>query len=166
MLMNLAQRPDHATQVSEVLAELERLHDPEELFGLRTHLDILLRDADAAVHHAAEWAEADVLNPFAAALAVYLLCDLAARYEEAARLGVAAVRRSPANELLANNTAYALSLAGRPEEAKRLLAKFRGEVKSNVALTATLALAEIVSGNEEAGLAGYERARVLTPIIH
>jgi hypothetical protein len=60
--------------------------------------------------------------------------------------------------LLVNNTAYALSLAGRPHEAKQVLDRLGDRSVGHVALTATRALADLVGGNEDAGIAGYRRA--------
>jgi hypothetical protein len=89
-----------------------------------------------------------------------LMTDLVGAYDEAAELGLTALRRSPGQLQLANNTAYALSLAGRTDEALRVLAGL-DDLSESVAVTATRALAEWAGGDPAKGIEGYRKARGL-----
>lgn len=162
MLLNLVRRPDQGQMLQHVIEELTIRHPQSELHGLRMHLAVLQHAPELAVEHAVAWSDAEPLNPLAAALAVHLLSDLAGRFEEAADLGERAVARNPASALLANNTAYAMALAGRPEQAQRVLASLGSEIgRSPVVHAATQALIDLMRGERAKGLHGYREAREL-----
>jgi hypothetical protein len=55
-----------------------------------------------------------------------------------------------------------LCLAGRPDEAKRVLGPASDSSKQSLTLVATRAFAAIVSGDPDAGREGYERAASLS----
>ena len=161
LLANLLRDRKNAQHLATAISGLRAHHDDNELHGLRMHHAVLTRERDEAVHHARAWARHEPLNPAAAALAIHLISDIGGHYDEAADLGVAALRRAPARSLLVNNTAYALCLAGRADEAKRILGPASNASGESLTLMATRALAAIVSGHPDAGRRGYERAASL-----
>jgi tetratricopeptide (TPR) repeat protein len=161
MLPNLMRKPAQAGELRRVVEKLAERHRAEDLFGLRTQLAVLEHDAENAVQFAAAWAKHDPLNPFAAAIAVHLLADLVGDYTQAAEVGVTAARRHPHHLLLINNTAYALALSGQATAAREMIALAGQDAETNVALTATRALADLVSGDMSSGVAGYQRAQEL-----
>ena len=67
-----------------------------------------------------------MLNPNAATLATYLVADLEGNFAQAAEIGLRGLDRAPSHMVLINNTAYSLALAGRPEQAKKLLERLDG----------------------------------------
>jgi tetratricopeptide (TPR) repeat protein len=155
--LNLLRLHSHAPRLARVLVQLERRHAPEDLLGLRMHLAVLERDRERSVGLARAWAAHDLLNPTASALAVHLLVDVAGDASAAGDLGLAGLRRMPHSRLLANNTAYALALAGRINDARSVLARIPESVE-DVAITATRALVKIMSGETDEGIRGYRRA--------
>ncbi|MDA0178792.1 tetratricopeptide repeat protein [Solirubrobacter phytolaccae] len=161
LLMNLVRDPPEAPVLAAEIARLATKHPEDSLLSLRFHHAVVMRDAHAAAAYACAWAESDIFNSTAASLAIHLLTDAEGRAPEAAELGLKAIRRAPADPLLLNNTAYALCLAGRPAEAKRLIASTKTAAGQRVALRATEALADLMLGNCEQGQAGYREAQRL-----
>jgi tetratricopeptide (TPR) repeat protein len=158
MLPNLLRDAREAPILDEVLLALSARHPDEQLHGLQMHAALLRREGGSAMAHALAWVEGDPLNPCAAALAVHLLSDLGGRFEEAADLGALAVARNPASLWLVNNAAYAAALAGRTDEAARLIERVGSRATGDVMLTATRALATMLGGATQRGLDGYREA--------
>lgn len=162
LLMNLIREASEAPILAKELQTLASKHREEALLGLRFHHAVITRDADSAAAYACAWAREDIFNSTAASLAIHLLTDVKDQAAEAAELGLTAIRRAPADAQLLNNTAYALCLAGRPAEAKRLILASAPTAKAeHVALRATRAFADLLLGNLEQGLAGYRQAQQL-----
>jgi Flp pilus assembly protein TadD len=161
LLFPLLRSRSDVGRLTRVIDSLAQHHSADSLYGLRTHRAVLAREADEAVRWAELWAEADWLNPTASGAAVHLLVDLAGRVQDAAALGRAALRRFPHDRLLANNTAYAAALAGKPDEAKQLLLPWRDSLEDDVVMSATWALTEVLSGDLVHGCERYQRAREL-----
>lgn len=155
MLPTLCRTVRERDTLAFLLRELELHHRDGGLEPLRLQLAFLECDFETAADRAIAWAKADIFNPDAAAAAVLFLCDVRSAYDEAATLGVQAFKRSPASMGLLNNAAYALTLAGRLEDAKKLAEAGRDE---DVHLRATRALIDILSSRIEQGIAGYRAA--------
>ena len=77
-------------------------------------------------------------------------------FEEAVRIGRAAMGRHPCDTTLANNVAYAFAMLGRANDARRVL-----PTSDRPMLKATAALIDIAAGAISEGIAGYEEAAVL-----
>jgi tetratricopeptide (TPR) repeat protein len=155
MLPPLMSKVEDADALGALIGELERANPGEPLDQLRVHLATLRCDFEEATQLATEWAERELFDPVAAAQALYLLADVTADYEKAISLGRAALRRTPSSMPLRNNLAYALALAGRVEEARRVLPADPGD---SVTLAATRALTDVLGGHVQEGFAGYKRA--------
>jgi len=157
LLPPLLQRSTDLEVVESLLRQLEGLHPATELFFLRVHHALVCRDAPKVVELAQAWVEHDPLNPLAASIAVQLTADLADDVSTAIEIGRRALRRAPADPALLNNVAYALARGRQLEEARKLLKHVSFD--DHVALTATRALIDLLSGSIEAGSEGYRRAQ-------
>lgn len=154
MLLNLLQEAREADTLAPVIEALEPKHAPRELLPLRMHLAVLRHQADLAVEYARAWADAEILNDAAAAVAIHLLVDLQGEEEAGVELARRALPRNPVSSYLINNAAYALSLAGHPDKALEMLDRLPPE-EGKVAVTATRALAQMIAGDITAGVRGY-----------
>jgi tetratricopeptide (TPR) repeat protein len=161
MMLNVMHSPAQAPVVEEVADQLAARHPEDQIHGVRMLAAILQRNPDDALHFAVRWATVDPMNPSAAGIAVLLLSDLAGRFEEAATMGLAAVKRHPSSRFLLNNAAYAAALSGRLHDAQRLLDTFSDAVGREPVPTATQALVDLLRGATNTGLAGYSKAAAL-----
>jgi Flp pilus assembly protein TadD len=157
LLANVLMRCEHAPLLAGVIDRLQTRHDPRELEGLRMVQALLEHDGATAVELARSWAAREILNPNAATLATYLVADLDGDFDEAARIGLNGLSRAPSHMMLINNTAYSLALAGRAEQAKKLLERLNPSCE-RVELIATRALVDMSLGHVTRGLEGYNRA--------
>jgi hypothetical protein len=157
LLPMLVNEPTEAGELARIIEGLSERHPEEGLYNLRTKYAFLREDFDEAVSIALQWADDEVLNPYAAGTAVYLLTDVSGDFDAASELGRRALRRTGRTRQLVNNTAYALALAGKLEDARNLLP----DPGDSVFLTATHALIDILSGHINEGVAGYDRAEEL-----
>jgi len=153
MLANLFLRASEAAQLEAVYAGLAAKYDPAALYPIATQMAFLHRDFKAALELANHWVKAEPFSADAAQTVTFLLADFVGDYAAAARFGLAAVQRNPNSEMLKNNVAYALAMAGRPLEARNLLPE-----GDNSYYSATAALVEFKLGNRDAGVAGYRQA--------
>ena len=155
---------DLATERSDVrlletlVTQLREQHTDEELLPVTTRLAYLRGDYVEAAELSVAWSHAYPLDAQAARAAVFHVGQSCGEYSRAGDLGLSYLRRLPRDVMLANNTAFALGLAGRHAEAERLLKDFTAE---SVFLTATRGLLEFAKGNVAAGLAGYDLAEAL-----
>jgi Flp pilus assembly protein TadD len=157
LLANLLATSRDALLLKSVIERLKVRHPADDLHALWMALALLEHDAPSAVGFARAWAQRDVLNPSAAALAVYLIGDLEGDYSKAGQLGLNSLKWAPSHAPLINNTAYALALAGRTVQAKKVIENLALDSK-RVEVIATRALVEMLNGNVDRGLDGYERA--------
>ncbi len=144
-----------ADELARVVERIRAANPGVELGSLDTHLALLRCDFLRATEYAVAWSEEDIFNSHAAAAAVYLLVDVCGDFERAIAIGRVALRRAGHTDPLVNNVAYALSLSGHLAEARALLPTDSGE---SVFLTATSALVDVLTGDLERGVAGYDRA--------
>jgi len=155
LLPALMRTSDEASELASVCERLAERHHDESLYALRTQLAFLRLEFDEAARLAASWAADEILNPHAAAVAVYLLADVEGDLDSALALGRTALARAGHTQELVNNVAYVLALAGKLSEADQLLPR---ETGGSVFLTATRALVDILAGRIEEGIKGYDRA--------
>lgn len=127
----------------------------DELLSLMTRILILEGDIAGAANCAVEYANANPLDSDAVRFAVILSGQGTGNYSAAADLGLEGHRRTPNDLMLLNNTAFCLALAGRVDEANRLL---EGQELENVFLVATRGLVDLAAGKVEQGLARYDEA--------
>ena len=127
---------------------------PSGAEGPITHVAILRCDFGEAAELAAKWAQDEIFNPHAAGIATYLLADYVGDFDRAIKIGRDALQIAGSTDQLINNLAYALALAGRTAEARDLLP----EDLDDVYLIATAGLIDILDGEIERGIAGYDRA--------
>lgn len=159
LLPPLLQQSADAELVESLVEHMEVLHPASDLFFLKVHHALVCRDVPRVVELAQAWVKHDPLNPLAASIAVQLTADLADDLPTAIEIGRRALRRAPADPALLNNVAYALARGGQLGEARELLKHVSFD--NNVALTATRALIDLLSGSVEAGLEGYRRSQDL-----
>jgi tetratricopeptide (TPR) repeat protein len=156
MLPALLDRFSDAEQLNKVLARTHQANPEDPLFYLEVHAAVLGRCYGEAVKRSIAWTQTEPLNPLAAIAATYLLTDVSGDPEGAIEIGLPATRRMPASRPLANNVAYALAIAGRAEEASRLLPK-----DPTPQLTTTRALVALRLGDEDGAIDLYRQAHQL-----
>jgi Flp pilus assembly protein TadD len=150
----LLDRPEDISKLEALYQGLATRHDPSDLLFLEAKLAYFKGDFEKLLSASISWAENEPFHVSAQLLASVMIGDIGEGYEAAARFGMAALTRMPAVTMLANNTAYALALAGSPEDARKVLPS----ETSSPYVRATQALIELVEGNTEAAAAGYREA--------
>ena len=158
LLPPLMRPRDVAGELEQLINKLQETNPGADLYLLRTHLAFLRCDFREAAKQAAAWAEDEIFNAHAAAHATYLLTDASGEVDRAISIGRTGLQIAGSTQQLVNNVAYALAAAGRLKEARSLLPNDLGE---SVYLTATAALIDILSGDVDQGVAGYDRAHEL-----
>jgi tetratricopeptide (TPR) repeat protein len=148
-------RTDQVDELETLLRRLHLKHPRESFASLRLRLKLLEGHFEEAVVIAVDWASEAPFSSNAAAMAVYLLTEVDGDIDRAFALGLDALKRHPAADGLRNNVSYALAVSGRLDDAVRLLPR---SVEHSVHLTATRALIDVLRGNVDAGLRGYELA--------
>jgi tetratricopeptide (TPR) repeat protein len=147
-------RADDAEALSRVLERLGEANPEERFYRLEALHAVLVMDFERALRLALEWNDGTFRDPSAPSTAIYLLTDITGDFDEAIRIGYAALPRFPANKSLLNNLAYALALASRYAEARRLISR----VEDDVHVLATRGLIELLSGQTQAGHSFYDDA--------
>jgi Flp pilus assembly protein TadD len=161
MLTSLYSHRSDASTLEELYQTLLQLHDEAELYEIEARLAILKGEFRRAVDLSMRWVEREPFDSDAAALATYLLSDIAHDYKTATHIGAEALKRIPDAKAVTNNVAYALALAGRPKEARKFLPKVFPNDKSRPFFVATEALIRLASGDIEGGSRGYEQAAAI-----
>jgi tetratricopeptide (TPR) repeat protein len=140
-------------RIRSILEKFSEAHPDAPFYSLRIHEALVDRRYEDACSLALEWMSADIFDPYAASTAAYLVADVRGDYAKAAEIGGLALRRTASTDSLLNNTAYALALAGRTDEALATLPK-----NQTPYVLATRALIDMCRGDIDKGLAGYESA--------
>jgi tetratricopeptide (TPR) repeat protein len=148
-------RMEDADEADALYDALARVHSPENLLFLKTRVAMLHADFRRAAECAVEWAEEEVFNAHAAAVAIHLLADVLTDFDRAVAIGERALQVAGGTDELVNNLAYACALGGRFKEARDVL---RESPSRSPYLLATEGLVEILSGNIERGVVLYESA--------
>ena len=104
-----------------------------------------------------EWVREKPFSEDAHIAATYLLSLHKGDYQEAARIGLAGIRRGIGGDMLRNNIAFALAMDGNPDEAERVLPD---PSRCEPAL-ATAGLIEAARGNLEKGITMYDESAKL-----
>lgn len=159
----LAQRRSEATELRRTFERQESLLPPDRREYVRHQLALLEGDSEQAADAATDWFSHAHDNPSAVAAAVTSLGIGMQRWEEALKVAEYALARhadsdSDSDPMLINNVAYTLAMAGRAEEAKRLLKPVMNE---SFVLRATFGLAHLANGEIEAGMRFYREAAEL-----
>lgn len=131
--------------------ELLKQHERTALFAVEYTLALLRFDFDRCVDVSEEWMQHEPFSADAHVAATYVLASYAGRYSEAARAGLTALRRGIHSDGLRNNTAFALAMDGRPDQAARVLPDLS---ECELAL-ATAGLIEAVRGDVDRGVKMY-----------
>ena len=172
MVPALMPKVGDAHALAKLLMALTEANPTETFDYLNMHLATLRCDFEEATTLATERAWREPFDDVGAAQAMYLLADVRGKYEDAIELGECVLRRVPSSIPLRNNLAYALALAGRLDNAKRVLPADAGD---SVFLSATRALVDVLGGQVKEGFAGYKRAfdlaqkhpdDSLAPLVH
>jgi hypothetical protein len=157
MVAALSRDLEDADALEEVFAAAGEAHPGVALYRLVVQRHMIRLEFEEATDAAVRWARDEIFNSDAAAMAVYLLTDVRADFDNALEIGRDALKRNPSAAMLVNNVAYALALSGHVAEARRVLP----DDSNNVFVTATKALVAYLSGDFEGGRAGYELAQRL-----
>lgn len=135
----------------------ERHAEARDLSAIDVQIMVLRGDVEEATALAQRLAEDNPLDAAIALTATYLQIYVTGDYAGAAELGLRTLRRFPVYDMLVNNTALALALAGRVVEAEKLIGRI-GQDRDNYYLVATKGLVELAKGNIREGLEFYARA--------
>lgn len=108
-----------------------------------------------ATRLAVDWANDEIFAPEAAMTATFMLIDVEDEFDQAAKLGIEALRRMPAAYYLTNNVAYALVLSGQVDRAHYLLQR---NGRDSLYHLATNGLIAAWRGEVDAGLRMYDEA--------
>ncbi len=158
MIPVLLNRYSEAPRLTKVRNEVARAHPAQKFRVLDLHLAILRDELEEATRQALHWTDEAPFTPEASSWAIFMLTQVEDRFEEAIRVGKKALRRMPAAVVVANNTAYSLTLAGKIDEAKRLL---RPEEDGAMFDLATLGLVWAVKGDIAEANRLYDRAEAV-----
>lgn len=156
LLLMLADVSSDDSVLDELRSEAETArrygHTEEELFPLDVRIAQIGNDYERALEIARVWADRQPLDANAAAAAVHLEAQVLGQYEWAGERGLQALGRVPWSPELRNNTAFALALANRSDEAARVLEVL--EVDTFISL-ATRGLIALSAGAVSEGLEKY-----------
>jgi tetratricopeptide (TPR) repeat protein len=121
MIPILLDRYSDFRRFAEVRGEVSRANPGMTFHALDFHAAVLGDRLKEASKVALAWERDALFAPEAASSALFTLTQIEDRFEDAIKLGQAALKRMPAATVVANNLAYSLALVGKPEQAKRLL---------------------------------------------
>ena len=138
--------------LEEAYDKLSRHHERAELLAVEHAMALHRFDFDRCIDVGAEWVRHEPFSAEAHIAATCMLASYAGRYGEAARVGIGGLRRGIHSDGLRNNTAFALAMDAKPDQAARVLPD---SPDCELAL-ATAGLIEAVRGNVERGIKMYE----------
>lgn len=153
MLPPLLDRFSDAKALRETLVRVRQANPDSPTHYLDVHLAVLERRFDDATSTSVAWVKAEPLSSAAAVAATYLLTNVAGAPDAAVDIGLASLRRMPAADMLANNVAYALALAGRADEAVSLVPE-----DHSAQCAATSGLIALCLGDHERAISSYRAA--------
>jgi tetratricopeptide (TPR) repeat protein len=150
-------RRSHAKSVRKA-AERVSAHTTLARRAYLNHVIAFLEgDNEHAGRTAVEWFEAEPTDPNAAAAALVALGIGLERWDEAEKIADYARAQLPLTPALANNISYVLAMAGRADEAIKLLEP-AAEADSGFVLRATLGLCYLAAGDLDTGMRLYREA--------
>lgn len=155
MIPVLLDRYSDLGRFEKVQAEVSQAHPGTKFYALDFHAAVLQDRLEDASEIALAWQRDALFAPEAASAALFTLTQVGDRFEEASKLGLAALKRMPAAVVVANNTAYSLALSGKPDQAKRLLPR---EEDGTLYHLATRGLVWAIKGDLDEALRLYDQA--------
>ncbi|MGA2836031.1 MAG: hypothetical protein ABSF84_05490 [Acidimicrobiales bacterium] len=150
----LYSRHSEAGLVGELVDQLAQHHRPERIYWAKARLAFLELDFESSLELARKWLLVEPLDPAAASHVQYLLTDYSREYSEAIAVGKRFLRRQSEREIVLNNTAYAMIMAGQTSEARVLLS----EALESPMSIATEGLLSIREGRRKEGSRLYDLA--------
>ena len=149
-------------EISRMYERLLLTNDEDKLLPLKVRVLLSTGDVAEAATVAERWSSAFPLDPDAAAIAIQLRALALGDFEGAAAFGLQTVRRMPGHLLVRNNAAFAAALAGRGEDAARILNVLPvASTDLTPYLLATRGLVDLSLGRVADGLREYEEAAEL-----
>lgn len=152
LLANTAKTTADLPALESAYSELIERYDRPALLAVEQEVAFLRFEFDRSLKAAVEWVREEPFSAAAHIAATYLLCMYKGDYQEAARIGLAGIRRGIGDDVLRNNVAFALAMGGDPDGAERVLPDLS---ECDLALT-TAGLIKAVRGDLEEGIALYE----------
>ena len=152
LLASTARTSNDLPVLETAYTELSNHHERTTLLAVEHSLALFRFDFDRCLEVSDEWVQREPFSTNAHITATYMLACYAGRYKEAARVGLAALRRDIHSDALRNNTAFALAMDARPDQAARILPDLS---ECEFAL-ATAGLIEAIRGNIDTGIKMYE----------
>ncbi len=158
MLLDHLSSTKDAEEATKVLASLNSAgHDETELVPLAAQVAYLRGDFEECLRQATAWHTRDPKNPWAGSMAAMIRGQLLEDWSGAAEL-ILETWRITRGSWVANDAAYVLALARRPEEA---LAVLGDAERDDFVVRATRGLALMAAGRFESGLRCYREAAEL-----
>ena len=152
LLASTAQTTADLPALEAAYSELIERYDRPALLAVEQEIAFLRFEFDRSLEAAVERVREEPFSAAAHIAATYLLSMHKGDYQEAARIGLAGIRRGIGDDVLRNNVAFALAMGGNPDGAERVLPDLS---ECNLALT-TAGLIKAVRGDLEGGIALYE----------
>jgi tetratricopeptide (TPR) repeat protein len=155
MLASLLGDPGDGPELARLLREAGHTLTSEQRLVQESRLAVLENQVEEAVSLAMQAVDTAGDDPEVMGYAMFVIGETAGRYQEAAAL----VDRfdGPLDPRVANNIALALALAGKAQQAEKVVARAGGAAALPYE-GATAALVELAAGRTASGLRGYEEA--------
>lgn len=158
VVSNLAQASDRRSHVPALIDAFERCTatmPPARQAYVAFQIAQLQGQNDVAADEAARWASAEPSNPRAVSSALVALGIGAERWSEALPIAETVIESHETDPILVNNAAYVYAMAGRGQEAIRILTPYS---QADSTMKATLGLAHLAAGNIPDGFRLYREA--------
>jgi tetratricopeptide (TPR) repeat protein len=162
MFADLSERASAAPELRRRYEEVASRAQASDLLPVEVKLAYLEgRNSDVA-SIAVRWSKSEALNSFASGTGMLFEAYRTQDWQKAGLMAQSLVRRFPNDYRLANNAAYILVLAGKPQQAERVLEGIRScDDLPEYVLLATRGLVSIAKGAVQLGMNLYRRAAEL-----
>ena len=152
LLANTAQTTADLSALEAAYSALVERYGRPALLAVEQRVAFLRFEFDRSLKVAVDRVREEPFSADAHIAATYLLSMHEGDHQQAARIGMAGIRRGIGDEVLCNNVAFALAMDGNPDGAQRVLPDLS---ECDLAL-ATAGLVKAVRGNLEEAIALYE----------
>jgi tetratricopeptide (TPR) repeat protein len=154
MYASLLLRRRDLDEARELQESMSKHHSADQLRFVEMQVAMLSGEYQHALDAAEKWLEVEPFNANAASHVTYLLSEYAREYDKAIQVGERFRQRVQDRNIVANNVAYSMVMAGRLSEAEQLLAS----AEKSPCVVATLGLLDIRRGELQRGREAYDKA--------
>jgi tetratricopeptide (TPR) repeat protein len=159
---DLSERASLAPELRRRYEEVASRTEASDLLPVEVKLAYLEGRYSDVASIASRWSKSEALNPVASGLDLLFGAYQSQDWQKAALVAQSLVRRFPNDSRLANDAAYLLVLAGKPQQAARVLEGVQAcDVLPDYVLLATRGLVSIAKGDIQLGMSLYRSAAEL-----